>query len=219
MLITSCATQENTYDLKKISSTNNVKAVRHPEVGQFWKYQVRDKYKNQIVDEITETVVSVSPDIVIQRISKKNGKLPNEVQTSWGEIKEDPHWQPEVVFQNPDQIWPKELLPGKISADNQYSVVDDPFSLYSWHKDVEYVGWESITTRAGKFNAFHIRSNIRFESNEFYYKKENKRFDDIWFVPEIGRWVLRVQNGTFLIPGRGGTGNEDYLAYELIEWK
>jgi hypothetical protein len=49
----------------------------------------------------------------------------------------------------------------------------------------------------------------------------NYRQEDIWFSPEIGRWVIRRGYGRYLWAGMfwGNALWEDYLEWELVSWK
>jgi hypothetical protein len=50
----------------------------------------------------------------------------------------------------------------------------------------------------------------------------NNRRDQIWFAPQIGRWVVRESFGEYLWLGMTGWSQsikEDYLRWELIAWK
>lgn len=61
-----------------------VPAVRAPKVGQEWVYQVRNVFNQEIVDTVTEKVVSVGTEIRIARSGVKSGQLPDEIQSPWG---------------------------------------------------------------------------------------------------------------------------------------
>ena len=72
--------------------------VRAPKVGQEWVYQVRNVFNQEIIDTVTERVVSVGNEIRIARSGVKAGPLPDEIQSPWGYVVQDPHWQPTQIF-------------------------------------------------------------------------------------------------------------------------
>ena len=72
----------------------NPPKVRAPQVGQQWVYNVRNVFNQELVDIVTERVVSVGPQIRIERSGLKAGPLPDEIQQPWGYILQDPHWNP-----------------------------------------------------------------------------------------------------------------------------
>ena len=73
--------------------------VRAPKVGQEWVYQVRNVFNQEIIDTVTERVVSVGSEIRITRSGVKSGPLPDEIQAPWGFVLQDPHWSPPQKFQ------------------------------------------------------------------------------------------------------------------------
>ena len=53
--------------------------VRAPKVGQEWVYQVRNVFNQEVVDTVTERVVSVGAEVRISRSGVKAGILPDEI--------------------------------------------------------------------------------------------------------------------------------------------
>jgi len=64
----------------------NIPSIRPPQVGQQWVYQVRNVFNQELVDTVTETVVSITPQIRIQRSGLKARPLPDEIQETWGYV-------------------------------------------------------------------------------------------------------------------------------------
>ncbi len=194
--------------------------MRLPQVGQEWVYAVRNVYNQQQLGIITERVVAVGDQIRIQRTSDKIGVLPDEIQGPWGMILQDPHWTPAQTFAKPLPLWPLELRPGWTgSYRNQYAVLGQPGFEYFWILNMEAVGWEEITTPAGKFKAFKFNNRVNFQSDDLVYKLASERSESVWLVPEIGRWVMRRSTGSYFVEIKGGDVREEYLEWELLSWK
>lgn len=201
----------------------NPPQVRAPQVGQQWVYNVRNVFNQEIVDVVTETVVAVGPQVRIERNGLKAGRLPDEIQQPWGYILQDPHWNPPQKFIKPMPLWPEQLVEGwSGSYRNRYQVVGYPDFDYYWGLNINVLRWERITAPAGTFNVIVYRNEMPFFTSNDISRYANIRNEDVWFSPEIGRWVIRRSSGQYLWPGMTGWAAalwEDYLEWELVSWK
>lgn len=195
-------------------------AVRPPIVGQRWVYEVRDLYRNQVVDTETETLVAVAPKIRLQRSSARHGVLAEEIQGPWGMIAQDPYWNPPVVFVEPVPAWPQlPIEPGTSqSIHARYHTPGAPDFHMPWDQTMRVLGWESIAVPAGAFDTVRFHNAIHFTSNDFN-RTESYRSESIWFAPRIGRWALRRRQGHYFTPNRGGPMVESYLQWKLVSWQ
>ncbi len=196
--------------------------VRAPKVGQEWVYQVRNVFNQEIVDTVTEKVVSVGNEVRIARTSLKAGPLPDEVQSPWGFVVQDPHWSPTQKFTKSIPMWPLQLQVGWSGFfTTQYQVPGYPDGSYYWGLGMTASQWERIQTPAGQFLVLQIHNEIpNFVSNDLF-RVGNERQEDLWFAPEIGRWVIRRSSGRYITTGIYWANAywEDYLEWELISWK
>ena len=196
--------------------------VRAPKVGQEWVYQVRNVFNQEIIDTVTERVESVGTEIRISRIGAKAGILPDEIQAPWGFVLQDPHWKPTQRFQPVIPLWPEQLKAGwSRFYKTRYQVLHYPDSHYYWGLSMTAIQWQMIETPAGKFQALHFNNEIPyFESNDVF-RIVNFRDEDVWFAPEVGRWVIRRGSGRYLTPGVVITNAywEDFWQWELVSWK
>lgn len=196
--------------------------VRAPKVGQEWVYTVRNVFNQAVVDQVTERVVFVGKEVRIERIGEKAGRLPDEIQSPWGYVLQDPHWSPPQVFQQAMPLWPEQLSPGWSGFyRTRYQVLDYPSSSYYWGLNINAIDWESITVPAGKFNVLKYQNEAPyFESNDVF-RLASYRQEEVWFAPEIGRWTIRRGFGRYITPGVFWASAywEDYLEWELVSWK
>ena len=199
-----------------------VPMVRAPKVGQVWVYQVRNVFNQEIVDVVTEKVVSVGNEIRIARSGAKAGPLPDEIQSPWGYVLQDPHWQPPQKFSKPIPVWPPQLQVGWNGFfTTQYQIPSQPDGSYYWGLGMTASQWERIQTPAGQFLVLRVHNEMpNFVSNDLF-RVGNQRQEDLWFAPEIGRWVIRRSSGRYITPGVYWSNAywEDYLEWELISWK
>jgi len=200
----------------------NTPSMRPPQVGQQWVYQVRNVFNQEIVDIVTETVVSVQPQIRIERNGQKSGRLPDEIQESWGFVLQDPQWNPPQRFQQALPLWPEKLIPEWSGFyRTRYQIPNNPNASYYWGLLSKAVQWERISVPAGQFNVLKYHNeNPYFESND-PFRVGNYREEDIWLSPEIGRWVVRRSFGRYITQGVFWSNAywDDYLEWELISWK
>ena len=196
--------------------------IRQPMVGQEWVYQVRNVFNQEIVDIVTERVVSVGKEVRISRSGLKSGPLPDEVQLRWGYILQDSHWDPPQKFDQALPLWPEQFQINWTGYyQTRYQVLGYPDSSYYWGLNVGAIQWERIAVPAGSFLTLKYRNTIPFFESFDVFRTANYREEDVWFAPEIGRWVIRRGYGRYLTAGMFWSNAywENYLEWELIAWK
>jgi hypothetical protein len=196
--------------------------VRAPKVGQEWVYQVRNVFSQEIIDTVTERVVSVGHEVRIARTGIKAGPLPDEIQSPWGYVLQDPHWNPAQKFTKPIPMWPPQLQVGWNGFfTTQYQVLGYPDGSYYWGLGMTASQWERIQIPAGQFLVLRIHNELPYFVSNDLFRVGNERQEDLWFAPEIGRWVIRRSSGRYITTGMYWANAywEDYLEWELISWK
>lgn len=196
--------------------------VRAPKVGQEWVYQVRNVFNQEIVDTVTERVVAVGDQIRISRTGVKAGPLPDEIQSPWGFIVQDPHWSPPQKLTIAIPLWPDQLKANWSGFyRSRYQVLGDPDGSYYWGLSMNASQWERLTVPAGQFLTLKYLNDIPYFESQDIFRLSNYREEELWFSPEIGRWVVRRSSGRYLLGGMRWNGAlwEDYLEWELISWK
>lgn len=221
-LLAACISSQPYPTSTPLPQPTNPPKVRAPQVGQQWVYNVRNVFNQELVDIVTEQVVSVGPQIRIQRVGQKAGPLPDEIQEPWGYILQDPHWNPPQKFLKAIPLWPEQLVPGWSSFyRTRYQVLGYTDNDYYWGLSMAAVGWEGVSVPAGQFPVLKFQNEAPyFESNDIS-RVVNIRNEDVWFSPEIGRWVIRRGYGRYLWSGMFWNNAlwEDYLEWELVSWK
>ena len=221
LLITACLGSVSHIPKTEIAQPQVAPVVRAPAVGQQWVYEVRNIFNGELVDILTETVVSVGPKVQITREGKKLGKLPDEIQEPWGMILQDPHWTPPQRFTKVVPLWPQELKPGWSGFyRTRYQVLGFPDNDFYWGLTIQANAWNRIKTQAGEFDAlYYVNTADYFESDDFMRYVNNRR-DRVWFAPQIGRWVARESSGSYQIQGQiGAVINEGSYQWQLVSYK
>ena len=201
---------------------NPAPKVRPPKVGQEWVYQVRNIFNQEIVDTVTEKVVSVGEQIRISRVGVKAGPLPDEIQSPWGFVIQDPHWSPPQKFIAAIPLWPEQLTANWNGFyRSRYQVLGYPDGSYYWGLNMNALQWERLMVPAGQFLTLKYRNEMPYFESQDIFRLYNYREEELWFSPEIGRWVIRRSFGRYLLGGMRWNGAlwEDYLEWELISWK
>jgi hypothetical protein len=196
--------------------------VRAPQVGQQWVYNVRNVFNQELVDIVTERVISVTPQIRIERSGLKAGPLPDEIQEPWGYILQDPHWNPPQKFQQALPVWPEQLVAGWSGFyQTRYQVVGYPDSNYYWGLNVTAVQWEDVTVPAGQFPTLKYQNEAPYFQSNDVFRLASYRQEDIWLSPDVGRWVIRRGYGRYILGGMFWRNAlwEDYLEWELVSWR
>ena len=200
----------------------NPPKVRAPQVGQQWVYNVRNVFNQELVDIVTERVASIGSQVRIERSGLKAGRLPDEIQQPWGYVLQDPHWTPPQKFLKPIPLWPEQLVPGWSGFyRDSYQVVGYPDNDYYWGLNVAALQWEGVRVPAGQFPVLRYQNEAPFFTSNDFSRVANYRQEDVWFAPEVGRWVIRRGYGRYLWGGMFWSDAlwEDYLEWELVSWK
>lgn len=223
ILLTGCLGSVSHIPKAPIAAPVSIPAVRAPAVGQQWVYEVRNYFNGELVDVLTETVVEVGPTVRIARQGQKLGQLPDEIQQPWGMILQDPHWTPPQRFTKAVPLWPEQLVPGWSGFyRTRYQVVGFPDNDFYWGLNVEAKQWNRVKTLAGEFDALHYINTADFFESDDWFRIASNRREQVWFAPQIGRWIVRESFGEYLWMGMRGWSEslkEDYLRWELVSWK
>jgi hypothetical protein len=223
LLLTACLGSVAHIPKAPIAAPVSIPAVRAPAVGQQWVYEVRNYFNGELVDVVTETVVEVGPKVRIARHGKKMGSLPDEMQEPWGMNLQDPNWTPSQRFIKAVPLWPEKLIPGWSGFyRTRYQVVGFPDNDFYWGLNINAKSWNRVKTMAGEFDALHYVNTADYFESDDWFRIASNRLENAWFVPEVGRWVVRERFGEYLLMGEGGWSGslkEDYFRWELVSWK
>lgn len=196
--------------------------VRAPAVGQSWRYAKHDYFRGKIVDTQTDRVSKIGKSIEIESHFEKAkdspmtfptwgtgwwqeymgeetavAAAPTEVQKPWGMIVIDPHWSEVQGFETAIPLWPTQLVPGWSTTVATYYKNPNSDEKMPSQLTMHARRWESITVPAGNFRALHYYNIIDFRYRDASERTAALRQEDIWFAPEIGRWVKRESRGIF----------------------
>lgn len=174
-------------------------------------------YNGEVVAIEREAVASLSPRIVLERSTPAGMPLPQEHHFQWGQLLREPHWDMTQNYVDAVPLWPQDLRAGASSEIRTDYRVDN-FSYPFWISVQTVVKrWERVSLPVGNFNALHVERLIGLQHQDFT-RLRTIRWEHLWLVPEIGRWVVRQLTGEYSTSGRRSGGREDHFRWELTAW-
>jgi hypothetical protein len=129
----------------------------------------------------------------------------------------DPHWNQLQAYEKPIPLWPTKLRPGWSNTVTTYYKIRDSSETMPWQLTMHAQRWESITVPAGQFTTLRYFNLIDFRYTNVSERVAGQRKENIWFAPEIGRWVVRESVGTFR-EDLGVEVDESSFRWELLNW-
>ncbi len=192
-------------------------AWHEPVIGQKWTYRVLNMYNGELVDTVQETLISVAPHWVLRRHSARHGDLPDEVQSRWGQILQDPVWDRTQIYQQPVPLWPDILqADSRASGYTRYRPQGASYSLWIDVR-VRVMALERIEVAGIVHDTARIHRLIRLE-HEDSSRLNYTRSDALWLSPRIARWAVRETNGEYWLSGRRPSQlREDHFRWVLQE--
>jgi hypothetical protein len=223
-------------------SSGSAAVVRAPAMGQSWRYAKHDYFTGKVVDTQIDRVTKIGQSVEIESHSETAedkqitfpswgdswwqeymgnetavATAPTEVQRPWGMIIIDPHWSEMQAFEKAVPLWPSQLVPGwSITVDTYYKNANSQEAMPS-QLNMRAQRWESIIVPAGHFTALRYYNIIDFRFRNASERTAAIRQENIWFAPEIGRWVMRESRGTFR-EDVGYDVKESSYRWELLSW-
>jgi hypothetical protein len=216
--------------------------VRAAAVGQSWRYAKHDYFTGKVVDTQIDRVSKIGKSVEIESRSETGddrpitipswgdgwwqeymgsetaiAPAPTEVQNPWGMIIIDPHWSEPQAFEKAIPLWPSQLVPGwSITVGTNYKNPNSDETMPT-QLTMRALRWESITVPAGHFTALRYYNIIDFRFRNASERTAAIRQENIWFAPEIGRWVSRESRGIFR-EDVGYDVKESSYRWELLSW-
>jgi len=192
-----------------------------PAVGDRWRYLLVNLYNRGPIGETTVTVTATSPEIRLG-IDPGDGSPPVEERWAqpWAVIRDAGFDQP-LTFESPMPVVPAGARTGQTMRSSARYRGDVGDSRYAWNQQLRVVGWERVQVPAGAFDALRIERMIGFQHPD-PFRYDPWRTETVWYVPQVGRWVLREWTGHFMPGGPtplAGRAREDWVQWQLVAWE
>jgi hypothetical protein len=200
-----------------IAGPTSLIQMRPPALGQSWTYSKLNGFNSLLVATEREEVTALSPRIIVSRKNEAGIALPEEQDQLWGQVLREPNWDFAQNYVEPVPLWPAALAPGAFrEVRTDYRL--DNFSFPFWISvQASVKGWEKVALPIGQFDSLHVERLINIKHQDIS-RSATTRWDHLWLVPEIGRWVVREISGVYVTGGKRGGGREDNFRWELQSW-
>jgi len=171
------------------AEARSVEAMEEPQVGDHWTYEMRDEITGDLKSTTTHTITDVSATEISIRfeILGKPGFGYQTYDRSW-DIINNGTWR---FTPNDGSGVRTPLAVGKswsFKANDSNSTAGVSLKRTGTSK---VTAKESITTRAGTFEAYKIETSIEMRNTNDPTKKFQTE-QQVWYVPEINHWVKRT---------------------------
>jgi hypothetical protein len=174
------------------TSAQPAKAVvpmEEPKPGDRWTYQVRDEITGNVTATRETVITEVTPTDISMRF--KVAGTPNEgfmvFDRSWNLVEERP-WK---FSPNDGSGIQSPLAVGKTWPVRTNNVNSTNGAVWKRSGTAKVVGQESVTTKAGTFDAFKIETTF-VANNVNNPTLKNNVTSTTWYAPAIDHWVKRT---------------------------
>jgi len=192
-------------------------------VGDRWRYQVIERYRDRLVETPIVEVVEAGPEIVL-RVSGRGGSPAVEERYSapWSVLQESVYGLT-MRFGEPMPLVPLPAAPGAGSTRVTTYTVPGETPARRWSQQLRVEGWEPVTVPAGRFDSLRITRVIAFDHPDAG-RRASVLTDRLWYAPEVRHWVRREWRGEYVSAGAGAgrdtaaqgtSGIEDWLEWRL----
>jgi hypothetical protein len=178
-------------------------------MGDHWTYEVRD----EITGDVKSTITFVVTEVADKTVSVRTNTLGNPNN---GYMTFDRSWN--ILISGAWKYTPNDgggvrlpLTAGKTWSFQSNDVNSTQGFTIKRSGTSKVVGQESITTRAGTFDAFKIQSTTTYRNANDPTKKSETTIQ-LWYVPAVNHWVKR----TYILRSDGQL--RENTSMELIEF-
>jgi len=200
-------------------------------VGDRWVYRETNRYNGLPLAEVEVTVTAAAPltcSVRRKRSDSTAGEIPRpdavleEVYNGPWAVGHEPTYDMTLDFSEPMPLLPQSLRVGATSHDRTRYTVSGYSGSYRWSQHLKAVAIERVATPGGSFECLRVRRRIWFEYPDVF-RFGSARVDDIWYAPEVNRWVRREWTGDYqhenAMDPRGGRRREDWVRWDLLRYE
>ncbi|MEK9720784.1 MAG: hypothetical protein VW257_07000 [Quisquiliibacterium sp.] len=190
------------------------------QLGDHWRYAVIDRFRDQVIDELTMRVVQLEPSLRLSVTDQAGEKKADELYSrAWLSLQE-PHYDWPTEFREPNPMMPTVLADNEeLRLQNAWRRSEHSAWLY-WSEWVDALQWERVQVPAGVFTALRVLRRIAYVHPDLS-RMSNKREETLWYAPEVNRWVKREWAGTYLWPGIPWHSplRDNSVQHQLLEYR
>lgn len=191
------------------ASEDAIEPMEAPQAGDHWTYETRDEITGVVKATTTQVITEVSPTAISLRIGAVGNPNFNFVtfDRAWNATSN-------ATFKYTPNAGDGVRLP--LEVGKKWSSQSSDFNsahaaTFKRTTTSKVTTRESVTTRAGTFDAFKIdTTSTVYNPND--PTKKTEFISEMWWVPTIDHWVKR------LMTSRSGGQVRDQTSMELVEY-
>lgn len=191
--------------------------------GDEWLYDELNGYNRAHQAKIRYVAEAGTPlalrlDVEGRPLSGLRTGLREEYDAPWV-VTRDAVYDYDNIYDPPLPVLPTLLEPGTRESWQSMVTHDAQSRPLRWHVQIDALGMEQITVPAGTFDALRVRRLIKFEHPDVF-RNHSERVENLWYVPEVKRWVKREWRGQYLqkLRTRAPALREDWIVWELTRF-
>lgn len=216
---------------------------RHPEherqfeqprvrLGDRWLYREINRYNQLPLSEVEVMVTAASPlltcsvrrtrsDSTAGEIARPDAVLEERYAQPWA-VDLEPTYDLTMDFAAPMPLLPASLQVGQSEYSKTSYTVRGYSGQYRWTQHLKALDVERIATPGGSYDCLRVRRMIWFDYPDVF-RFSSARVDNVWYAPEVNRWVRREWTGDYKhensLGGRLGTRRrEDWVRWDLLAY-
>jgi hypothetical protein len=192
-------------------------------VGDRWRYQVIDRYRDRLVESPIVEVAEVAPELVLRVTGRGSVPVPDERYAAPWSVLQETVYGITMRFDEPVPLVPLPTPPGAGSTRVVSYTVPGETRTRRWSQRLSIDGWETVTVPAGRYDSLRISRVIAFDHPDTG-RNASTRTDRLWYAPAVNRWVRREWRGEYVSagigdnPSEGTRATEDWLEWRLAAW-
>ena len=201
-------------------------------VGDRWLYREINRYNQLPLSTAEVTVTAASPltcsvrrtriDSTAGEIIRRDAFQEERYAQPWA-VEQEPTYDMIMDFAQPMPLLPSPLQVGQTERSRTNYTVAGYWGHYDWLQYLKATAVERIATPAGVYDCLRVRRTIWFEYPDVF-RFGSSRIDNIWYAPEVNRWVRREWTGEYQhensLGKMGGIRRrEDWVRWELLAYE
>ena len=212
--------------------TGPVRQFEQPRVrvGDRWLYREINRYNQLPLSQVEVTVAATSPLTCSVRRTRSDstaGEIirPDAIQEEiyaepWA-VEQEPTYDLTMDFAQPMPLLPSSLQVGQTEHSKTSYTVSGYSGRYRWNQRLKATGVERLATPAGVYDCLRVRRMIWFDYPDVF-RFGSARVDNVWYSPEVNRWVRREWTGDYQhensLGKMGSRRREDWVRWELLSY-
>jgi hypothetical protein len=200
-------------------------------VGDRWLYREINRYNQLPLADVEVTVTAASPltcsvrrtrsDSTAGEIARPDALLEEVYAEPWA-VDHEPTYDLAMDFADPMPLLPASLRVGESEHSKTSYTVRGYSGRYRWTQHLKALDVERVATAAGSYECLRVRRMIWFDYPDVF-RFGSARIDNVWYAPEVNRWVRREWTGDYKHENShgklGSTRREDWVRWDMLGYE